>query len=143
MSSTADARSFTEFGKADTLRRLTRISRLARLMDTAVHVPGTNVRFGLDSVIGLFPGVGDAAGGLIGLYIVNEGRRLGLPKHKLARMIGNILIDTAVGAVPLAGDVFDVYFKAHRRNVNMILDHFGDVRSDLDGGLMKDITPKR
>nr|WP_244639344.1 DUF4112 domain-containing protein [Aureimonas endophytica] len=130
------------FDETDTLRRLDRIARLARLMDTAIRVPGIGLRFGLDSVIGLFPGIGDAAGGLIGLYIINEARRLGLPKRKLARMIGNVLVDTAVGSVPLAGDVFDVYFKAHKRNANMILDHFGGARRDLDERLMKDITPR-
>ncbi len=140
---TATATAFDAAPDADALRRLTRLSRLARLMDTAVRVPGINVRFGLDSVIGLFPGVGDAAGGLIGLYIINEGRRLGLPKHKLLRMIGNLALDSAVGSIPLAGDVFDVYFKSHKRNANMILDHFGGVRADLDPGLIKDITPPK
>ncbi|WP_152045952.1 DUF4112 domain-containing protein [Aureimonas psammosilenae] len=140
---TASSIHFDTPAEADKLRRLTRISRLARLMDTAVHLPGTNVRFGLDSVIGLVPGIGDAAGGLIGLYIINEGRRLGLPKSKLMRMVANVAIDTAVGSVPLAGDVFDVYFKSHKRNANIILDHFGDIRTDLDDRLMKDITPRR
>lgn len=140
---TASSIHFDTSAEADKLRRLTRISRLARLMDTAVYMPGTNVRFGLDSVIGLLPGIGDAAGGLIGLYIINEGRRLGLPKSKLMRMVANVAIDTAVGSVPLAGDVFDVYFKSHKRNANIILDHFGDIRADLDDRLMKDITPRR
>jgi hypothetical protein len=144
MSSTAEGRAFgAAAAEADTLRRLTRISRLARLMDTAVRIPGVGVRFGLDSVIGLFPGIGDAAGAAIGLYIINEGRRLGLPKRKLLRMVANVVADAAVGSVPIAGDVFDVYFKSHRRNAEIILDHFGDARSRLDPTLMKDITPQQ
>lgn len=127
----------------DRLRRLRRISRLARTMDTAVRIPGTGIRFGADSVLGLIPGIGDAAGGLIGLYMINEARKLGLPGHKLAKMAGNIGLDAVVGSVPLLGDVFDVYFKSHRRNANMILDHFEGARADLDPGLMKDITPKK
>ena len=128
---------------ADRIRRLKRISQLARIMDTAISIPGTGIRFGADSVIGIIPGFGDAAGGLIGLYMVNEARKLGLPGHKLMKMVGNVGIDSLVGAVPLLGDVFDVYFKSHRRNARMILDHFADDRVDLDPAAMKDITPKR
>ena len=111
--------------------------------DTAIAIPGTDIRFGADSVIGLVPGFGDAAGGLIGLYMVNEARKLGLPRHKLLKMVGNVGIDSLVGAVPLFGDVFDVYFKSHRRNARLILDHFADDNIDLDPVSMKDITPKR
>lgn len=132
-----------DFADVERLRRLKRISRLARLMDTAIAIPGTGIRFGADSVIGIVPGIGDAAGGLIGLYMVNEARKLGLPKHKLMKMIGNIGVDSLVGAVPLFGDIFDVYFKSHRRNARMILDHFDAYPVDLDTGGMKDITPKR
>ncbi len=124
--------------EATRLRRIARLNGLARLMDTALRVPGTNIRFGADALIGLVPGIGDAGGALIGLFIVNEARRLGLPKRKLARMVGNLGIDAAFGAVPLAGDLFDVYFKAHKRNIQVILDHFDMERSDL-----KDVTPKR
>ncbi|MEN3146314.1 DUF4112 domain-containing protein [Neorhizobium sp. IRAMC:178] len=111
--------------RAERLRRLRRLSGIARLMDTAIGIPGTRIRFGADSVFGLIPLVGDAGGALVGLYIVNEARRLGLPPAKLARMLGNIATDSIVGSVPLAGDVFDLFFKSHRRNVQMILDHFG------------------
>ena len=128
---------------AERIRRLKRISRLARIMDTAIAIPGTGIRFGADSVIGIIPGFGDAAGGLIGLYMVNEARKLGLPGHKLLKMVGNVGIDSLVGAVPLFGDVFDVYFKSHRRNAKLILDHFENDHVDLDPAGMKDITPKR
>ncbi|MDR6819189.1 hypothetical protein J2X76_004371 [Neorhizobium sp. 2083] len=123
---TWDAASQDAFaGRAERLRRLRRLSGIARLMDTAIGIPGTRIRFGADSVFGLIPLVGDAGGALVGLYIVNEARRLGVPPAKLTRMLGNIAADSIVGSVPLAGDVFDLFFKSHRRNVQMILDHFG------------------
>ncbi|MFD1746708.1 DUF4112 domain-containing protein [Rhizobium helianthi] len=117
---------------ADRLRRIARLVRLARLMDTAIRFPFLGVRFGADSVLGLVPVIGDASGALIGAYIINEARRLGLPPQKLAQMAGNVGMDAVLGSVPLLGDVFDLYFKSHRRNVQMILDHFG-----LDGEELK------
>ncbi|KQT50916.1 hypothetical protein ASG43_06610 [Aureimonas sp. Leaf454] len=143
VTSTASGTFADDITTSERLRRLKRISRLARLMDTAIRVPVIGVRFGADSVMGLVPGVGDAAGGLIGLFIINEARKLGLPRQKILRMIGNLGLDVAVGSVPLLGDVFDVYFKAHKRNANMILDHFPEHRIDLDPELLKDITPQR
>lgn len=126
------------FTQAERLRRIGRLNALARLMDTALRIPGTNVRFGADALIGLVPGIGDAGAALIGLFIVNEARRLGVPKRKIARMLANLGIDAAVGAVPVAGDLFDVYFKSHKRNIQIILDHFDLERRDL-----KDVTPSR
>ncbi|RYE63152.1 MAG: DUF4112 domain-containing protein [Rhizobiaceae bacterium] len=101
------------------------------MMDTAIGIPGTRFRFGADSIMGLVPLVGDAGGALIGLYIVNEARRMGVPNDKLAKMIGNLAVDSVVGSVPLAGDLFDVFFKSHRRNLNIVLDHFGVTADDL------------
>jgi hypothetical protein len=115
--------------KPDHLRRLRRLAGIARLMDTAIGIPGTSIRFGADSVFGLIPVIGDAGGALVGLYIVNEARKLGLPPAKLTRMLGNVAADSVLGSVPLAGDVFDLFFKSHRRNVKMILDHF-DIHPD-------------
>jgi hypothetical protein len=103
---------------------------VAMMMDTAIAIPGTNIRIGADSLLGLVPGIGDFAGALVGLAIVNEARRLGVPGHKMAKMIANIGVDTLVGAVPLLGDVFDVYFKSHRRNVQLVLDHFEEDASE-------------
>ena len=113
------------------LRRLRRLNNLARLLDTAVRVPGTGIRFGADSLLGLLPVIGDASGAIIGLAIVNEGRKLGVPSDKLARMLTNIAVDAAVGSVPLLGDAFDVYFKAHKRNIGIILDHFDVEAAEL------------
>lgn len=117
---------------AERLARLRRLAKLARLMDTAIGIPGTRLRLGADSVLGLIPVVGDAAGALVGLALVNEARRLGLPRHKLVKMMSNIGIDAAFGSVPLVGDVFDVFFKSHRRNLAVVLDHFGMTDRDLE-----------
>ncbi|CAD7038861.1 hypothetical protein REJC140_00677 [Pseudorhizobium endolithicum] len=124
----------TDFGRerAHLFRRLRRLNNLARFLDTALRVPGTSTRLGADSLIGLLPIVGDASGAIVGLAIVNEGRRLGLPSEKLARMLTNIAVDAVVGAVPLLGDAFDIYFKAHRRNIGIILEHFGVDATDLE-----------
>jgi hypothetical protein len=113
------------------MRRLRRIIMIARVMDTAIRVPGLGIRIGMDSVLGLVPGVGDLAGAAIGLAIINEGRRLGLPHAQLARMLVNLGIDAAFGTVPVVGDVFDVYFKSHRRNAAIVLEHLGITDDDL------------
>ena len=91
-------------------------------MDTAFVVPGTKIRFGLDALIGLVPGIGDAITTAISLFIVNEARALGAPRLLIARMVGNVALDGVVGAVPLVGDVFDVAFRANRRNMALLRD---------------------
>ncbi|QWW72356.1 DUF4112 domain-containing protein [Rhizobium sp. WYJ-E13] len=122
----------TDFGNIDRLARLRRMRGLARLMDTALRIPGTRFSFGADSVIGLVPVVGDFAGAAISLYIVNEARLLGVPNDKLFKMLVNIGFDAVAGSVPLVGDLFDVYFKSNRRNLDLVLEHFGLDHSDLD-----------
>ena len=106
--------------RADTLARL---DSLANLMDSALTIPGTRFRFGLDALIGIVPGIGDLASALISSYIVWEARRLGLPRWKIARMIANVAFDTTVGAIPLVGDVLDVFYKSNRRNLKILRDH--------------------
>jgi hypothetical protein len=123
---------YTDFRNVDRLACLRRMRGLARLMDTALRIPGTRFSFGADSVIGLVPGIGDFAGAAISLYIVNEARRLGVPNEKLFKMLINIGFDAAAGSVPLVGDLFDVYFKSNRRNLDLVLEHFGLDHSDLD-----------
>ena len=92
-------------------------------MDTAFVLPGTNVRFGLDGVIGLIPGIGDLVSGAISSYLIWEARRLGVSKWVLGRMMANTLIDTTIGAIPLAGDFFDVMFKANIKNMALLRRH--------------------
>jgi hypothetical protein len=97
--------------------RVARLDALATLLDTAFVLPGTNVRFGFDALIGLVPGIGDAITTAISLYIVLEARQLGAPAHLILRMLANVVVDGFVGAVPLVGDAFDVLWRANRRNV--------------------------
>ena len=103
---------------------LARLDMLSRALDTAFHIPGTGIRFGADAIIGLAPGVGDLVTTLLSCWIVYEARRLGAPRHLLARMAGNIAIDGLIGAVPLLGDAFDVMWRANRRNVQLLRMHF-------------------
>jgi Domain of unknown function (DUF4112) len=100
-----------------------RLEALSRLLDSAVLIPGTNQRVGIDALLGLVPGIGDLVSTALASYLIWEARQLGLPRWKIARMIGNVAADTVLGAVPLAGDVFDVFFRANRRNMRILRDH--------------------
>jgi hypothetical protein len=106
--------------------RIARIDVLATLLDTAFILPGTNVRFGLDALIGLAPGIGDVITTAISLYIVHEARQLGAPRHLLFRMLINVALDGIIGAVPVVGDAFDVVWRANRRNVRLLRDWLKD-----------------
>lgn len=117
------ARSARFARSATRAERIARIERLASLLDARFVIPFTKVRFGADSLIGLAPGVGDMVTTALALYIVYEAHKLGAPKHVLARMLGNVAIDGMIGAVPVAGDVFDVMFRANRRNVRILREH--------------------
>jgi hypothetical protein len=89
---------------------------LSHLLDRAFRVPGTNWRFGIDSIIGLVPGLGDVVGSLMGAYSLWIARQLGAPASVLGRMVMNLTLDGLIGLVPVAGDLFDFAFKAHSRN---------------------------
>jgi hypothetical protein len=89
-------------------------------LDEAVRVPGTNLRFGLDGIVGLVPGAGDLLGSALGLYALAAAGAAGAPRSVIARMAGNLAVDALGGAVPLLGDVFDFIFKAHRRNARLL-----------------------
>jgi hypothetical protein len=103
--------------------RIARIDALATLLDTAFLVPGTNIRFGFDAMIGLIPGIGDLITTALSLYIVGEARALGAPRHLIVRMLANVALDGIVGAVPLLGDAFDVMWRANRRNMALLRNH--------------------
>lgn len=105
---------------------LTRARALVRLLDQAFRIPGTRLRVGLDSIVGLVPGVGDVAGAVLAGSVVLVAARLGAPPSVLARMVGNIAVDTAIGMVPLLGDLFDVVFKASSRNLVLLEQHMDD-----------------
>ncbi len=102
---------------------LARLNALARIMDSLFVIPGTQLRLGVDSILGLVPIVGDVLAQVVSAYLIMEARRLGVSKLTLWRMVGNSLIDTVVGAVPLVGDAFDVAFKANMKNLRLLQRH--------------------
>jgi hypothetical protein len=97
-----------------------RVGRLVRVWDEAVRLPVLGWRVGLDALIGLVPGAGDLAGALVSSWVVLVAARLGVGTPMLLRMGLNVLIDAAVGAVPFLGDLFDVGWKANRRNYDLL-----------------------
>lgn len=106
-------------------RRADNIRALARVLDSAIQIPGTGIRIGADSVFGLVPVVGDLAGAALSGYIVLASARLGAPASTLVRMLINIGVDTVVGSVPVLGDMFDVGWRANMRNVGLLDVHLG------------------
>jgi len=120
VTTTYHQRGFEFRGRNSRRERIARLDTLATLLDTAFVIPGTNVRFGLDALIGLFPVVGDIITTALSLFIVHEAYQLGAPRHVIARMLGNVALDGVFGAVPLVGDAFDVLWRANRRNVRLL-----------------------
>jgi len=100
--------------------RIARIDALATLLDSALIIPGTGVRFGLDALVGLLPAVGDIITTVLSLFIVHEAYQLGAPGYILLRMLSNVVVDGALGAVPVVGDAIDVLWRANRRNVRLL-----------------------
>jgi len=99
------------------------VSKFAYWLDAGIRVPGTNFRFGLDPIIGLIPGAGDAAGAVLAGWILVEAIRLGASRATVIRIAGNVALDAAIGAVPLLGDIFDFVWKANLRNVALLERH--------------------
>jgi hypothetical protein len=96
---------------------------LARWMDSVFEIPGLGIRIGLDPILGLVPGLGDALTTLVSLYILSSARRYGVPRVTLVRMAANIAIDLALGSLPIFGDMFDVFWKSNVRNVALLERH--------------------
>jgi hypothetical protein len=104
-------------------REVERLRALTRLLDSAIQIPGTRYRFGLDALIGIVPGIGDAVGALFSAFIVFQAARMGVSTPTLVRMMGNVALDTIVGEIPLLGDVFDAGWKANTRNLALLEGH--------------------
>lgn len=98
---------------------LERVRFFARVMDSYVHLPG-GYTVGIEGIVGLVPGIGDAVGSLLSLYIPYEAYRLNAPDHVILKMLGNVAIDALFGAVPVLGDLFDIAWKANLRNVALL-----------------------
>jgi hypothetical protein len=108
------------FGNLTREQRLTRLDAIARLLDVAFVLPGTNIRYGIDGIIRLVPVVGDLIASAFSLWLVREARALGAPWHVTTRMLGNVALEGVVGLVPVAGDAFDVMFRANIRNMRIL-----------------------
>lgn len=100
-----------------------RVEALEKLLENSFTLPVINRPVGLDAIVGLVPGIGDAITAAMGLYLVWEARNLGMPKWKLWRMAGNVGFDTLLGAVPVAGDLFDFFYSSNTRNLRIIRKH--------------------
>lgn len=107
---------------------LDRVRRLAWLLDNSIPLPGLRFRIGVEAILGLIPGIGDALGVALSSYILREAWRLGVPRSVLLRMGLNVAIEGIVGAVPLLGDLFDAAWKANLRNVALLEAHVNDPR---------------
>ena len=100
-----------------------RVEALERILERAFVFPGTKIPFGLDSVIGLVPVLGDLVTACISAYMVWEARNLGMSKWQLIRMTANVGIDTAIGAIPFVGDAFDLVWRSNSKNLRIIKKH--------------------
>ena len=107
-----------------------RVEWLSNFLDAKYRIPGLGYRFGWDSILGLIPGVGDAAGGLMSAYLVWEARRAGAGAGLIIRMLYNALVDMILGAVPLFGDIFDFAFKANLRNAELLKKHYSKLENE-------------
>lgn len=127
------ARSITSEGLFDFVKAaapsedaaLRRLQTVANLLDSAFVIPGTKQRVGIDAIIGLIPGLGDAATTLLSSYIVWEARNLGISKFALGRMLTNLAIHATVGSIPLVGDLFDAFFRVNQRNMRILRTQLG------------------
>ena len=108
-----------------------RLRRIAKLMDSHFRVPVLGLRIGADAVLGLVPGIGDVMSGAIGAYLIYEAQRLGIPRSALMRMIANVAFDTAIGAIPIAGDIWDFFFRSNDRNMQILARHLGGLPIDV------------
>jgi len=111
-----DAVEVADEAAADELRQ---VERLSTLLDESITLPG-GYRIGIDPLVGILPVVGDLSASAVSVYIVLEAAYLGVPRETLARMIGNVVVDTVLGSVPVVGPVFDAVFKANARNVGLL-----------------------
>ncbi|AFY69773.1 hypothetical protein Pse7367_1483 [Thalassoporum mexicanum PCC 7367] len=116
----------TRHSTHNTHKKVKKLRRIAFLLDSAIAIPGTKFRIGLDPILGLLGilgGSGDFLGSAAGAYIVMEAAKLDLPKHVIWKMVGNVLTDTVIGLVPGLGDIFDATWKANTRNIALLEKH--------------------
>lgn len=108
-----------------------KLNRLAWIMDNSFRIPGTQMRFGLDGLIGLIPGLGDAIGAIISSHILTQAAQMGAPKSLLLKMAFNIGLDAILGIIPVVGDVSDFIWKANQRNVQLLNDYIEEPKKTV------------
>ncbi len=113
-------------------KELQELEELARWMDDKFVIPGTSIRFGLDSVFGLIPGVGDTGTLFVTLYLAEKAKQHNMPPKLRRRMYWNAMVDWMIGIVPLVGDIFDLGWKANRRNIALVREHLQKDNQTID-----------
>lgn len=125
--------------KIEQLKNLNKIRKIAKLLDTSIGIPGTKIRFGLEPILGLIPGGGDLITALISAYSIYLATSFGLEKAEIFKMVKNVAIDTALGSVPIVGDIFDAYFKSNIRNLEILENHIA--KNQLENERDEVLTP--
>ena len=118
-----------------------RLARLADRLDTIFRIPGTRIRFGWDGIASIIPVVGDLAAFAPAAWIIWRAHQMGAPPHVIGRMGVNVGLDTVIGSIPIIGTLFDVGWKANRRNVALLKDHFGEALEADRAETAIDVTP--
>lgn len=108
--------------------KLVRLRQLSENLDESFTIPGTNIKFGMDALLGLVPGGGDLISGIFSLYMLRAAVKMKLPKRAIFSMLVNILLDTTIGIIPVAGDIFDIFWKSNKRNLKIIEKHLANKR---------------
>lgn len=124
-------------------RRWADVRYLADLLDSRFRIPGTQQTFGIDAVLGIIPGVGDVVGLAAGGVVITNAVRLGARGWTLVQMLVNVALDATIGSVPVAGTVFDVFYKANNRNVALLEEHVRDAqgaRSQARRSVLRSVT---
>lgn len=129
--------------ETDIAARIARLERLAHNLDSRFRIPGTRIRFGWDSILGLVPGIGDVAALAPAAFIWLEAHRMGAPASLKGRMAMNTGLDWLIGSVPLVGDLLDVGLKANRRNVALMRAHFSGSAPEAAAPLWDPEEPAR
>lgn len=108
--------------------KLVRLRQLSENLDESFTIPGTKIKFGMDALLGLVPGGGDLVSGIFSLYMLRAAIKMKLPKRAIFSMLVNILLDTTIGIIPVAGDIFDIFWKSNKRNLKIIEKHLANKR---------------
>ena len=111
--------------------KLVRLRQLSKNLDESFTIPGTNIKFGIDAILGLVPGGGDLVSGIFSLYMLRAAMKMKLPKRAIISILANIILDTTIGIIPVAGDIFDIFWKSNKRNMNIIEKHIAHFENNI------------